>query len=61
MTIASSTAATSIVIPAFNEAAAVSALVSQLRDAARWHDWGKAHPVFQNAIVPDGRPAEWAE
>jgi CRISPR-associated endonuclease/helicase Cas3 len=21
-----------------------------LRIAARWHDWGKAHPVFQNAI-----------
>jgi CRISPR-associated endonuclease/helicase Cas3 len=21
-----------------------------LRTAARWHDWGKAHPVFQNAI-----------
>ncbi|MBI4540727.1 MAG: CRISPR-associated helicase Cas3' [Gemmatimonadetes bacterium] len=26
-----------------------------LRVAARWHDWGKAHQVFQDAL-PDGRP-----
>jgi CRISPR-associated endonuclease/helicase Cas3 len=32
-----------------------------LRDAARWHDWGKAHQIFQDAIVPDGRPSEWTE
>lgn len=30
--------------------------------AVRWHDWGKAHPVFQGAIrdEPDGkRPGDW--
>lgn len=26
-----------------------------LRAAARWHDWGKAHPVFQQAL-PEGAP-----
>jgi len=26
-----------------------------LRKAARWHDWGKAHEIFVNAL-PDGRP-----
>ncbi|RIK62283.1 MAG: CRISPR-associated helicase/endonuclease Cas3 [Planctomycetota bacterium] len=26
-----------------------------LRTAARWHDWGKAHPVFVGAL-PDGLP-----
>ncbi len=24
---------------------------ASLRQAARWHDWGKAHPVFQNALT----------
>jgi CRISPR-associated endonuclease/helicase Cas3 len=38
-------------------------LADCLRQAARWHDWGKAHGVFQNAIA-DGRPgnprpSEW--
>lgn len=28
---------------------------AQLRLAARWHDWGKAHPVFQQAL-PNGAP-----
>lgn len=28
-----------------------------LRIAARWHDWGKMHRVFQDAIASDGRPA----
>jgi CRISPR-associated endonuclease/helicase Cas3 len=28
--------------------------------AARWHDWGKAHEVFQGAVKKDGRPAEFA-
>ncbi len=32
---------------------------NDLRVAARWHDWGKAHSVFQEAIGVDGRPAEW--
>ena len=31
-------AATSIVIPAFNEAAAIGSLVSELRAAASWHE-----------------------
>jgi len=39
-------------------------------DAARWHDFGKAHPVFQKAVrasieqegkSPEGRPAAFAE
>jgi CRISPR-associated endonuclease/helicase Cas3 len=30
-----------------------------LRQAARWHDWGKAHGVFQNAIVDRDRPQSW--
>jgi CRISPR-associated endonuclease/helicase Cas3 len=35
-----------------------------LRLAARWHDWGKAHEVFQNGIKDDPlgefeRPPEW--
>lgn len=32
-------------------------LAGCLRLAARWHDWGKAHEVFQDAVVDDGRPA----
>lgn len=33
--------------------------------AVRWHDWGKSHPVFQNAIRDDAdgfgkRPDKWA-
>ncbi len=37
----------------------------QVKLAARWHDWGKAHKVFQSRIkqqLDDGspRPAEWA-
>lgn len=34
-----------------------------LRRAARWHDWGKAHEVFQRAL-PDGAPdpsQSWAK
>ncbi len=38
MEIVSSTAATSIVIPAFNEGAAIGPLVAGLREAARWHE-----------------------
>lgn len=30
---------------------------TSLRIAARWHDWGKAHAVFQDAVRPDDRPA----
>ncbi|HXF94902.1 MAG TPA: DEAD/DEAH box helicase [Gemmatimonadales bacterium] len=29
------------------------------RLAARWHDWGKSHPVFQDAVREEGRPARW--
>lgn len=32
-------------------------LLRELREAARWHDWGKAHEQFQKAF-PD-RPGEW--
>jgi CRISPR-associated endonuclease/helicase Cas3 len=37
--------------------------VAALRTAARWHDAGKAHPVFQNAIAPpDASPGTlWAK
>lgn len=31
-----------------------------LKVAARWHDRGKAHPVFQEAIRRDAAPPEWA-
>lgn len=31
-----------------------------LRIGARWHDWGKMHRVFQDAIASDGRPATMA-
>jgi CRISPR-associated endonuclease/helicase Cas3 len=27
--------------------------------AARWHDWGKAHDVFQGAVKNLGRPPAW--
>lgn len=37
--------------------AAPKAEAAALRTAARWHDWGKAHHVFQNAI-DDGQPVE---
>lgn len=30
-----------------------------LEEAARWHDWGKAHEVFQGAVKQEGRPPEW--
>jgi CRISPR-associated endonuclease/helicase Cas3 len=30
-----------------------------LRTAVRWHDWGKAHAIFQSAIKADGRPTGW--
>ncbi len=38
----------------------------QLKLAARWHDWGKAHEVFQSAIkqrLGDGRerPEDWTD
>lgn len=34
--------------------------MTALRTAARWHDWGKAHEVFQ-AVLPEGAPRadEW--
>lgn len=38
MEIASNAAATSIVIPAFNEAASIGPLVRDLRSTARWHE-----------------------
>lgn len=28
----------------------------QLVHAARWHDWGKAHDIFQNALTAGARP-----
>lgn len=31
-----------------------------LRAAARWHDWGKAHKIFQEAIKAGGRPVDMA-
>ncbi len=31
----------------------------ELREAARWHDWGKAHKAFQAAVKDEGRPPEW--
>ena len=30
-----------------------------LGEAARRHDWGKAHEVFQNAVEAEGRSPEW--
>ncbi len=31
-----------------------------LQEAARWHDWGKAHPVFQGAVKKDEKcPRDW--
>ncbi len=30
--------------------------VNQLRHAARWHDWGKAYYVFQNALTAKAAP-----
>jgi hypothetical protein len=30
-----------------------------LEEAARWHDRGKAHATFQDAIKAEGRPPEW--
>jgi CRISPR-associated endonuclease/helicase Cas3 len=35
-------------------------LTACLQQAARWHDWGKAHDVFQGAVAEDGRPISWA-
>ncbi|MCC6427300.1 MAG: DEAD/DEAH box helicase [Phycisphaerales bacterium] len=32
-----------------------------LRAAARWHDWGKVHDVFQSAVKTDGRPDAYAD
>ena len=29
------------------------ALHDTLRHAARWHDWGKAHPAFQAKLIPE--------
>lgn len=37
------------------------ASMHELRTAARWHDWGKAHAQFQGAVRSDGRPEGWAE
>lgn len=41
------------------------ALTKQIADAvetaARWHDVGKAHDAFQNAICPDRGPELWAK
>ncbi|MGQ0628094.1 MAG: type I-G CRISPR-associated helicase/endonuclease Cas3g [Phycisphaerales bacterium] len=31
-----------------------------LQVAARYHDWGKAHPVFQDAVKAESRPADMA-
>lgn len=31
-----------------------------LHVAARWHDWGKSHPIFQDAVKADGRPVDMA-
>jgi len=36
-------------------------LVEALKLAARWHDRGKAHLVFQTAIIRQAAPAEWAD
>ena len=30
-----------------------------LQEAARRHDWGKAHPVFQGAVKDEERPPDW--
>lgn len=30
-----------------------------LEEAARWHDWGKAHEVFQRAVIEEDRPPDW--
>lgn len=38
MEIVSNAAATSVVIPAFNEGASIGLLVAELREAARWHE-----------------------
>lgn len=35
--------------------------IGQLRKAARYHDWGKAHPAFQEWLLQGVRPAEYAE
>ena len=32
-----------------------------LQEAARRHDWGKAHPVFQRAVKDEERPQDWQE
>lgn len=32
-----------------------------LRNAARWHDWGKAHNIFQDAVRSDNRPDSRAD
>src|SRR5690606_6518753 len=36
-----------------------------MRVSARWHDWGKIHPVFQNAILDEtcgeNRPPDFRE
>lgn len=37
-----------------------SEVVEALRLAARWHDRGKAHRVFQEAILRENAPADWA-
>jgi CRISPR-associated endonuclease/helicase Cas3 len=33
---------------------------ASLRMTVRWHDWGKAHPVFQASIKSESRPTDWA-
>lgn len=33
-------------------------MAEAVRLAARWHDWGKAHVVFQKAVKDDGRPKD---
>lgn len=42
---------------------AADPVAANLRDAARWHDWGKAHAVFQ-AVLPSAAPdagKHWAK
>lgn len=34
-------------------------LLRDLRHAARWHDWGKAHAQFQDAFPGESRPTPW--
>src|SRR5262249_30807553 len=30
-----------------------------LRAVVRWHDWGKAHEVFQSTVKDEARPLRW--